>query len=803
MFEKSNPPDSPEAGSRGRSFSPSGSVRSRESSARNGSRVRASFISVEGIDPIARMAQMTQSTMSPTSHPGEFEGPQDIPANDAHPEGSTAAHRRGSMSLDPKRDSNVLEEVRQSVTQEARERRTSLQVDEVVPEQAVAPSTLNTPFPEIKEDEAMGNFVDNADNKLQDPELSNTPGPKQEATQENADKAVADAAKNLRKVELAVHENPRTESDTAVDDKPASMARNAQAKSEPAALIDLSEDSTDKSAAAEPAMNNKITAPKPLEAEDVQTKRQAESTSAPEEKPEPMVDLAEAKGTPVENNDEVAVEESAPPAVEETIEPPAEEEVDAVPVQETSSGGSAPEHEEPAPQEKPAESVPDSPKKSPTPVPTETPASSITSPKSTSSKTAAAPAEQPTKKTSRQSLQSTTSSTTTGPKPRSTSRPAAEKKPSQAAGTAKPRPKSPTRPAKVPSRLMQPTAASATKREDDKKATSSTTARKPAITAPRAPAVASKTTTAAAAKKPATSRPPPASSSSTKRPESQTSRASVGGKAPDDFLARMMRPTAASASKTHDKTEVKSPPRRNPVPKPKQANGEASKVKRKVVEGAEKAKDKAAAVVGKKEPETSAKLEPSAPIDDKAEPDAPADSGAAEGSETPVPNHSEDSTSMTQTPAGLEGGVIRSKSSTSHGQLPLQLQDRHCNCCSNHGGSNKVPPPAVAAPTRHSLPLRSTTPSRPYRASSSLEPTSSPSSTTTTPRTNTTTATSVTSGSTFPDSDSSTISSIDSVMLGRHTQTIQNLQSSGSGGGDSQQRKSGRISNLISMFEGR
>ncbi|KAK8165184.1 hypothetical protein BKA80DRAFT_342362 [Phyllosticta citrichinensis] len=660
MFEKSNPPpDSPEAGSRGRSYSPVGSVRSRDSSARNTSRIRASFVSVEGTDPITRMAQMTQSTMSPTSHPSDFDSPQDVPANNAHPEGSTAAHRRGSMSLDPKRDSDVLEEVKQSVTQEARERRASLQVDEVVPEQAVAPSTLNTPFPEIKEDEAMGSFVNNEDNKLQDPDLSNAPGPKEEATQENANNAVAEAAKNLRKVELAVHEHPRTESDTAIEDKPASMAHNAQARSEPAALIDLSEDSTDQTGA-HPAMNDDITVPKPPEAEDVQNKRQGEPTYVPEEKPEPLVEFAEAKGTPVEDNAEIAVEEAAPPAVEETTEPPAEEKVEAAPVQEASNGEAAPEHEEqPAPQEKPAESVPESPKKSPTPVPTETPASSITSPKSTSSKTAAAPAEQPTKKTSRHSLQSTTSSATTGAKPRSSSRPATEKKTAQTAGTAKPRPKSPTRPAKVPSRLMQPTAASATKRDEDKKATSSSTARKPATTAPRAPAVASKTTTAAAAKKPATSRPPPASSSSTKRPESRTSRTSVGGKAPDDFLARMMRPTAASASKTHDKTDVKSPPRRNPVPKPKQANGEASKVKRKVVEGAEKAKDKAAAVVGKREPETSAKLEPSAPIDDKAEADAPADSGAGEGSETPVPSHGEDSTSMTQTPAGLEGGVIR------------------------------------------------------------------------------------------------------------------------------------------------
>lgn len=45
------------------------------------------------------------------------------------------------------------------------------------------------------------------------------------------------------------------------------------------------------------------------------------------------------------------------------------------------------------------------------------------------------------------------------------------------------------------------------------------------------------------------------------RPKSRMSIA--GGKAPDEgFLARMMRPTASSASKTHERVEVKTPPRK-------------------------------------------------------------------------------------------------------------------------------------------------------------------------------------------------------------------------------------------------
>lgn len=44
----------------------------------------------------------------------------------------------------------------------------------------------------------------------------------------------------------------------------------------------------------------------------------------------------------------------------------------------------------------------------------------------------------------------------------------------------------------------------------------------------------------------------------------------AGSKAPDEgFLARMMRPTASSASKTHEKVEPKTPPKKTAAAKPK------------------------------------------------------------------------------------------------------------------------------------------------------------------------------------------------------------------------------------------
>lgn len=117
------------------------------------------------------------------------------------------------------------------------------------------------------------------------------------------------------------------------------------------------------------------------------------------------------------------------------------------------------------------------------------------------------------------------------------------------------RPRSPTRPIKVSSHLTAPTAASAA-RQDTQPPKPSVSVSKPAV-ANRPQVRAPAPTTKPAARPSATS-----TSSAPKKAESKPAATSKG---PDDgFLARMMRPTASSASKAQDKTEVKSPPKRTP-----------------------------------------------------------------------------------------------------------------------------------------------------------------------------------------------------------------------------------------------
>ncbi|KAF2275808.1 uncharacterized protein EI97DRAFT_433751 [Westerdykella ornata] len=164
-------------------------------------------------------------------------------------------------------------------------------------------------------------------------------------------------------------------------------------------------------------------------------------------------------------------------------------------------------------------------------------------------------------------------------------------------GFKKPRPKSPTRPVRLPAHLTAPTAASAAKHGTD--ATTKIAAKASTVSRPTT------TKTATPPNKPAarSSLAP----STAKRPESRTS--TIGG-ADDSFLARMMRPTAASASKVHDKAA--SPPRRNasvkvPV-KPKTGQpGLAAKTKNKVAEHATTTKE--GATSGKDEQSKVAKVE--------------------------------------------------------------------------------------------------------------------------------------------------------------------------------------------------
>ncbi|KIW17764.1 hypothetical protein PV08_04959 [Exophiala spinifera] len=127
------------------------------------------------------------------------------------------------------------------------------------------------------------------------------------------------------------------------------------------------------------------------------------------------------------------------------------------------------------------------------------------------------------------------------------------------------RPKSPTRPARLPAAATAPTAASAAKHDAQ---------HSPTETAPRKSITKRASTTSM--------KPPRASMPSSTGPgilAKKTSRASLANghghghgherptsrvstsRADDGFLARMMRPTASSAQKVHDKVQVNSPPR--------------------------------------------------------------------------------------------------------------------------------------------------------------------------------------------------------------------------------------------------
>ena len=115
------------------------------------------------------------------------------------------------------------------------------------------------------------------------------------------------------------------------------------------------------------------------------------------------------------------------------------------------------------------------------------------------------------------------------------------------------RPRSPTRPTKVSSHLTAPTAASAA-RQDTQPLKASVSVSKPAAAyRPHARAPAAKHAARSL------------NASTTTAPKKVESKPAAASKGPDDgFLARMMRPTASSASKAQDKTEVKSPPKRTP-----------------------------------------------------------------------------------------------------------------------------------------------------------------------------------------------------------------------------------------------
>ncbi|KAL8980526.1 MAG: hypothetical protein Q9177_005858 [Variospora cf. flavescens] len=149
--------------------------------------------------------------------------------------------------------------------------------------------------------------------------------------------------------------------------------------------------------------------------------------------------------------------------------------------------------------------------------------------------------------------------------------------------TSKPRPKSPTRPVRLPGAATATTAASAAKTgssgptQSSSRASLSNATKPSALNKPNGTKLTSKATQPAASglrqKAPRSSL---AASTADQKPKPRMSTASTkasGG----DFLARMMRPTQSSASKTHEKVEQKTPPKKRISSRPKRISDETEK----------------------------------------------------------------------------------------------------------------------------------------------------------------------------------------------------------------------------------
>ena len=174
------------------------------------------------------------------------------------------------------------------------------------------------------------------------------------------------------------------------------------------------------------------------------------------------------------------------------------------------------------------------------------------------------------------------------------------KKPTTASSslTKKPIPKSPTRPTRLPAAATAPTAASAAKvganaSAHPSDATSTSTDRKSSNQRKDRPTAGSRLVpapSAAGGLQKKSSRPSlPIGSHPIDRPKSRAS--TIGSKPPDEgFLARMMRPTASSASKAHEKIEPKSPPRKAPMTKSKRKSEFSEEGKSKLSEDEPKTK---------------------------------------------------------------------------------------------------------------------------------------------------------------------------------------------------------------------
>lgn len=558
MFENNSANASPEP--RGRSPS----RRLNTDVNRPTSKVKASFISV--VPPTGLTSPVSPSGLvSPTL--GTTKGTE---------HNSLDAQRRESFSVDP--GAEAVAELKKVVSEEKEARKNSNLVDEVIPEQAVEsrePSATRAPPVQetVRKMPSLGVIMKGSE--FPESQTQTEEAPKQQASEPKVQPTQASPA-GTAKIEAKLAALSLTESEADNPDKIVTGAQE-EASLKPADPKDETLISGDE--ASQPPIETQT----PSEGSEAGPVAPEEVLAANESPKTP-----EAKGaSPAKANGKISTKKPAPISVAKTSSvkpssaksPPAKTTARQPRTPTTPRGAHAPAAAKPAAATK---AKPTTTREVPKTSVRETSRNSAAR-SATASATAgaASKAKAPAAETRKPATKPTTS--TTAAKPGATS----------PTGFKKPKPKSPTRPVRLPSHLTAPTAAFAAKHGEEA-ATKAPAARKPATTTTRPTTTKPATSTArttSTARKPASHSAAAAAAHHEKRP---ASRASTAG-ASEGFLARMMRPTASSASKVHDKPG--SPPRRSnstrvaAKAKPGAPESTVAKAKKKVEEVAAKAKD--------------------------------------------------------------------------------------------------------------------------------------------------------------------------------------------------------------------
>ncbi|ORY19859.1 hypothetical protein BCR34DRAFT_620845 [Clohesyomyces aquaticus] len=578
-------------------------------------KIRASFVAVGPSTPVAK-----------DKDAGASKGTGDDVNS------TTAQHREG-LSIGNETSEETVAELKKAVTEEKEERKKSDTVAETVPEQAVASRESSQPAPPIRESSPeempnLGSIMKGAD--FPEPQAAKEEEPQVEEPH------LEEPHVEEPQVEEPEAQAPAIEPEVPKVEEPEAQAPIEPEVEEPAPPsvepVTPKEEEPKQEEVKVPEPIAQVPEPEPAKEEELQVEEhvaEVEPQPEPESEPKPTVAAepvaAEPKKTPADNQDKPvsgAQEEVslklADPKDEVTVSggealPPPTEKLPSADTSKVAPAAIA--KKSPAPSKEPAKAHPpaQASKAHPPATTSKTHASATTSkahPPAAAAKShppaaatkSHAPAPAPAAKSSRSSLRPSAASTTTAATasapakaktpvaeqkkpiaPKTTAPPPKDSTKTSPGGFKKPRPKSPTRPVRLPSHLTAPTASSAAKHDEE---AASKLGRKPSTTARPS---AAKTAPPARNQHSRASLAP--STAPAKRPDS---RASTRGAPDEGFLARMMRPTAASAKKTLEKPA--SPPRKGasgkaPVKAKSGQEGAIAKGKKKVEEVATKAKE--------------------------------------------------------------------------------------------------------------------------------------------------------------------------------------------------------------------